>query len=79
VTKPRRQEAYVAPNPVPLVHQLSPHVTAPQAEVIEISYGDSDEIESLNNTASDIGVHVKTEDIGDPVDIREPLILSSSD
>jgi hypothetical protein len=44
VTEPRRQEAHVAPNPVPPVHQSSPHVTAPPAEVIEISSGDSDEI-----------------------------------
>jgi hypothetical protein len=79
VTEPRRQEAHVAPNPVPPVHQSSPHVTAPPAEVIEISSGDSDEMESLNDTASDIGAHVQTEDMGDLVDIREPLILSSSD
>jgi hypothetical protein len=59
VTERRRQEAHVAPNPVPLVHQSSPHVTAPLAEVIEISSGDSDEIESLNDTASDTGAHVK--------------------
>lgn len=44
VTERRRQEAHVAPNPVPPVHQSSPHVTAPPAEVIEISSGDSDEI-----------------------------------